>query len=49
MIDTSNKHSYTLERESKVVVYFGKYDFTNGAEIIHNIKSSDSPYSFSKD
>lgn len=49
MIDTSNKHSYTLERESKVVVYFGKYDFTNGAEIVHDIKSMDSPYSFSKD
>lgn len=49
MIDKTQKHSYTLERESKVVVYFGKYDFTNGAEIVHDIKSMDSPYSFSKD
>jgi hypothetical protein len=49
MIDTSKKHTYIEYDNSKVVKYFGKYDFCESASTLKDIKDKDSPYSFTKE
>ena len=48
MIDKSKKHSYHYYKDTQVVKYFDKYDFSESANTISDIKYNDSPYSFTK-
>jgi hypothetical protein len=48
MIDTSKKHTYIDFEDSKVVVYFGKYNFTESAKTLKDMQDKDSPYVFTK-
>jgi hypothetical protein len=48
MIDKSKKHSYNYYKDTQVVKYFDKYDFSESADTISDIKYKDSPYSFTK-
>ena len=48
MIDKSKKHSYNYYKDTQVVKYFDKYDFSESANTISDIKYNDSPYSFTK-
>ena len=48
MIDTSKPHKYIDFNDSKVVMYFGKYNFTESTKTLQDIQDKDSPYSFTK-
>ena len=48
MIDKSKKHTYIDFEDSKVVVYFGKYNFTESAKTLKDMQDKDSPHVFTK-
>ena len=48
MIDASKKHTYIDFEDSKVVVYFGKYNFTESAKTLKDMQDKDSPHVFTK-
>ena len=48
MIDTSKPHKYIDFNDSKVVMYFGKYNFTESAKTLQDMQDLDSTYSFTK-
>jgi len=48
MIDKSKKHTYIDFEDSKVVLYFGKYNFTESAKTLRDMQDKDSPHVFTK-
>ena len=48
MIDKSKEHKYIDFNDSKVVMYFGKYNFTESAKTLQDMQDLDSTYSFTK-
>lgn len=48
MIDTSNPHKYIEFNDSKVIMYYGKYNFTDSAKTLQDMQNADSIYSFTK-
>ena len=48
MIDKSKKHTYIDFEDSKVVVYFGKYNFTESVKTLRDMQDKDSPHVFTK-
>jgi hypothetical protein len=48
MIDTSKPHKYIDFNDSKVIMYFGKYNFTDSAKTLQDMQDLDSIYSFTK-
>ena len=48
MIDKSKKHTYIDFEDSKVVLYFGKYNFTESAKTLKDMQDKDSPHVFTK-
>ena len=48
MIDTSKKHTYIEFNDSKVIMYFGKYNFTDSAKTLQDMQDLDSVHSFTK-
>ena len=48
MIDASKKHTYIDFEDSKVVIYFGKYNFTESAKTLKDMQDKDSVHSFTK-
>ena len=48
MIDKSKSHKYIDFNDSKVVMYFGKYNFTDSAKTLQDMQDLDSTYSFTK-
>ena len=48
MLDISKKHTYIEFEDSKVVVYFGKYNFTESAKTLKDMQDKDSPHVFTK-
>jgi len=48
MIDKSKKHTYIDFEDSKVVIYFGKYNFTESAKTLKDMQDKDSPHVFTK-
>ena len=48
MIDTSQKHTYIDFNDSKVVLYFSKYNFTDSEKTLRDMQDSNSIYAFTK-
>ena len=48
MIDTSKPHKYIDFNDSKVIMYFGKYNFTDSAKTLQDMQDLDSIYAFTK-
>jgi hypothetical protein len=48
MIDTSKPHKYIDFNESKVILYYGKYNFTDSEKTLQDMQDADSIYSFTK-
>ena len=48
MIDTSQKHTYIDFNDSKVVLYFSKYNFTDSEKTLKDMQEKDSVHSFTK-
>ena len=48
MIDTSKPHKYIDFNDSKVIMYFGKYNFTGSEQTLRDMQELDSPYVFDK-
>lgn len=48
MIDTSNPHKYIDFNDSKVIMYYGKYNFTESAKTLKDMQDKNSPYVFTK-
>ena len=48
MLDISKKHTYIEFEDSKVVVYFGKYNFIESAKTLKDMQDKDSPHVFTK-
>jgi len=48
MIDKSKSHKYIDFNDAKVIMYFGKYNFTDSAKTLQDMQDSDSIYAFTK-
>jgi len=48
MIDTSKPHKYIDYQDAKVIMYFGKYNFTDSANTLREMQDADSVHSFTK-